>query len=142
MSKTFLDTNVILDAFLPDRPSAEAARQILAIGNETDRLYLSSLSMANLDYVLRKNLGKDRAIGILDALFKRYYILPVNDMNVCEALRSDCPDFEDSLQFSCADYGNCDCIVTGNTRHFKAFAPLPVFTPEEFLEGIRTGRTI
>ena len=142
MSKTFLDTNVILDAFLPDRPSAEASRQILAIGNETDRLYLSSLSMANLNYVLRKNLGKDRAIGILDALFKRFYVLPVNDMNVYEALHSDCPDFEDMLQISCADYGNCDCIVTGNTRHFKAFAPLPVFTPEEFLEGIRTGRRI
>lgn len=140
MSKTFLDTNVILDAFLPDRPSAEASRQILAIGNETDRLYLSSLSMANLDYVLRKNLGRERAIGILDALFKRYYILPVNDMNVYEALHSDCPDFEDSLQSSCADYGNCDCIVTNNTRHFKTFAPLPVFTPEEFLEGIRTAQ--
>ena len=75
MSKTFMDTNVILDAFLPDRPSAEAARQILAIGTETDRLYLSSLSMTNLDYVLRKNLGKDRASGILEAIFKRYYIL-------------------------------------------------------------------
>ncbi len=141
MNKIFLDTNVLLDALLPGRPSAEASRKILAVGNEETRLYFSSLSVANLAYVLRKNLGKDRAVDIIGMLFKRFYVLPVIDMDIYNALRSGCPDFEDAMQISCADFGNCDCIVTNNIRHFRGYAALPVFTPEEFLDGIRMARS-
>ncbi len=141
MNKIFLDTNVLLDALLPGRPSTDASRRILAIGDEETRLYFSSLSVANLAYVLRKNLDKERAVDMIGVLFKKYYVLPVIDMDIYNALRSSCPDFEDAMQISCADFGNCDCIVTNNIRHFRGFAPLPVYTPEELLDGIRAAHS-
>lgn len=137
MSKIFLDTNVVLDAFLPDRPYSEASKQILSFGSETTRLYLSSLSVANVAFILRKNLGKEKAMDIVKLLFKDHFVLPVDDMDVYKALRSDCPDFEDAMQISCADYKDCDCIITGNVKHFKGYSPIPVFSPEEFLDGVR-----
>jgi predicted nucleic acid-binding protein len=141
MNKIFLDTNVLLDALLPDRPSTDASRKILAIGNEETRLCFSSLSVANLVYVLQKNVDKERAVDIVGVLFKKYYVLPVIDMDIYNALRSACPDFEDAMQMSCADFGNCDCIITNNIRHFRGYATLPVYTPEEFLDGICAARS-
>ena len=142
MNKVYLDTNVVLDAFLPDRPSADASARILFLGEkEKVRCYMSSLTVANVAYVLKKNQGKGYAMDTIRELFRKHFVLSVSDMCVWEALRSDCPDFEDALQIACADYGNCDCIVTTNVKHFRGCAPLPVFTPEEFLEGCRAAAT-
>jgi len=134
MNKLFLDTNVLLDTVLPDRPSQDASRRVLALcGREGYRVMVSSLSLVNLAYVLRKNQGQERAAAVVARLFRECGVLSLSDMNVYNALRSACPDFEDAMQISCADLGDCDCIITNNTRHFRGFAPMPVFTPEEFL---------
>ena len=134
MNKLFLDTNVLLDTVLPDRPSQDASRRVLALcGREGYRVMVSSLSLVNLAYVLRKNQGQERAAVVVARLFRECGVLSLSDMNVYNALRSACPDFEDAMQISCADLGDCDCIITNNTKHFRGFAPMPVFTPEEFL---------
>lgn len=134
MNKLFLDTNVLLDTVLPDRPSQDASRRVLALcGRKGYRVMVSSLSLVNLAYVMRKSQGQERAAAVVARLFRECGVLSLNDMNVYNALRSACPDFEDAMQISCADLGDCDCIITNNTRHFRGFAPMPVFTPEEFL---------
>lgn len=137
MSKIFLDTNIILDVILPDRPSAEASRRVLSMGSEDCRLYLSCISVATLSCVLQKNLGKEQASEIIKEWYKRHYVLSVSDMSVYDALRSSCPDFEDAMQISCANSNNCDCIITNNVKHFRGHAPMQVFTPEEFVSGCR-----
>ena len=136
--KIFVDTNVVLDTCLPARPGRQMSEAVLSMENPAEtRIYMSSLTVANAAYFLRKHEGKAHASNVISRLFKDHFVLPVNDMNVYEALRSDCPDFEDALQFSCADYGNCDCIITKNVTDFRGHSPLPVFTPEEFLAGCR-----
>lgn len=52
------------------------------------------------------------------------------------ALKSDCPDFEDALQIYCADDGNCDVIVTRDKKHFDAYTDIPVYTPKEFIKKL------
>ena len=64
----------------------------------------------------------------------------MNDMCYYDALRSDNPDFEDALQISCADYGNCDVIVTRDTKHFDAYTDIPVYTPKEFLDKLQAAQ--
>ncbi len=107
------------------------------MAGEWTRMYMSSISVATVSYVLQRNLGKKTAMDTIARLFKDHFVLPVTDMNVYDALRSDCPDFEDALQISCADYGDCDCIITNNVKDFRGHSPLPVFSPEEFLAGCR-----
>lgn len=136
--KLFVDTNVVLDTCLPDRPGGAVSRQVLSLENKNDiRIYMSSLTVANVAYFLKKHVGREHATEVISQLFKDHFVLPVDDMEVYKALRSDCPDFEDAMQISCADYKDCDCIITGNVKHFKGYSPIPVFSPEEFLDGVR-----
>ena len=135
MNKLFIDTNVVLDTILPGRPFADSSEAVLMMGGDDCRLYLSSMSVATLYYVAQKIVGKDEAKAVVSEWFRKNYVLPVSDMCVHEALRSDCPDFEDAMQIACADYGDCDCIITNNVKDFRSYAPLPVFSPEEFLAG-------
>lgn len=135
MNKCFIDINVVLDTILPGRPLSNASETVLKMGSEECRLYLSSMSVATLYYVVRKNVGREEARTIVSEWFKKNYVLPVSDICVYDALRSDCPDFEDAMQIACADYGDCDCIITNNVKDFRGYAPLPVFSPEEFIAG-------
>lgn len=136
--KLFIDTNVVLDTCLPARPGKQKSEEVLSLENPADtRIYMSSLTVANAAYFLRKHAGKAHAADVISRLFREHFVLPVTDMNVYDALRSDCPDFEDALQISCADYGDCDCIITNNVKGFRGHSPLPVFSPEEFLAGCR-----
>jgi hypothetical protein len=42
-------------------------------------------------------------------------------------------DFEDLLQYQCAVEGGCDVIISNNTKDFKEFCTLPLFTSEDFV---------
>lgn len=134
--KIFLDTNIVMDSCLPERAGRELAQRILAMENPSEtRIYMSSLTVATVSYFLRKHVGKERAKEKITLLFKDHFVLPVSDICVYDALRSDCPDFEDAMLIACADYGDCDCIITNNVKDFRGYAPLPVFSPEEFIAG-------
>ena len=135
MKTVFLDSNVILDAIL-DRSGAENAKQILQFGRDQQiRNCTSVLSFANIAYILRKYLSGDESLGVLQALFDSVSVLPMGDQQVYNALRLAGPDFEDSLQIACAKAASCDVIVTRNLKHYKD-VPIPVFTPEDFLNAV------
>ena len=134
MKKVFIDTNVILDLIL-EREGAEYARQILQFGMESQiRNCTSILSFANIAYVLRKYLTHKETLETLESLFDSISILSMGDQQVYRALKLDGPDFEDTLQVSCASASGCDLIITNDKRHFKDI-PLPVFTSEEFIRA-------
>ena len=136
MTKIFLDANVVLDTLVPGRPFGAFSRKILTLSDEDTRICISSLTVATSHYVAKKILPADQVISFLKRALDKWKILPVGDMDVYDAVRSACPDFEDALQISCAE-GACDVIVTADKKHFAPFTALPVFTPEEFLEQLR-----
>ena len=136
MTKIFLDTNVILDLYLPERQGKDAARRLLDLRDscpETIRLHLSFLSVANIAYSLRKIFSREQAAGHIRDLLQLCQAVGMSDIFIYDALRSDCPDFEDALQIACAEADNCDFILTSNTRHFQKYTRIPVFTPADFL---------
>ena len=140
MTKLFLDTNVILDLYIPGREGKEAARTLLDLRDASEdsiRLYLSFLSVANIAYVLRKHFDKVRMKEIIRELFHFCDVLPMSDISILDALDSPCPDFEDSLQFSCAEMKECDFLLTSNLRHFQGSTWMTVLTPAQFLEKLQ-----
>ena len=136
--KIFLDTNVLLDLYFPERGGMEEVATIIDIPRHDDhtRVYFSILSVANTAYSLRKRVGKEASTKCLKELFKAVNTLPMNDMCYYDALRSDNPDFEDALQIACADYGNCDVIITRDLKHFGPYTDIPVYTPKEFIKKL------
>lgn len=140
MTKLFLDTNVILDLYLPGREGKDAARTLLDLRDASEdsiRLYLSFLSVANIAYVLRKYYDKARMKEIIRELFHFCDVLSMSDISILDALDSPCPDFEDSLQLSCAEMKECDFLLTSNLHHFQGKTWMTVLTPAQFLEKLR-----
>lgn len=139
MTKIFLDTNVILDLYIPGREGKAAARSLLdlkeAAGDDV-RLYISFLSVANIAYVLRKHYDKARMKEIIRGLFHFCDVLSMSDFSILDALDSPCPDFEDALQLSCAEIKECDFLLTSNLRHFQGESWMTILTPAQFLERL------
>lgn len=140
MTKIFLDTNVILDLFIPGREGKTAARTLWDLKEASEdniRFYLSFLSVADIAYVLRKFYDKARLKAILLDLFHFCDVLPMSDISIRDALASTCPDFEDALQISCAEINECDFLLTSNLRHFQNHTWLTVLSPEQFVKALR-----
>lgn len=140
MTKIFLDTNVILDLYIPGREGKVAARTLLDLweaSGDSIRLYLSSLSVADIAYVLRKHFDKARIKAIINELRHFCNILSMSDLFIIDALDSACPDFEDALQISCAETAGCDFLLTSNLTHFRGNTWMTVLTPGQFLEKLQ-----
>ena len=133
MKKVFLDSNVILDSIL-HRDGYEFVDQIFQFSmNHWIKNCTSVLSFANIAYILRKMPSVELQKTLSD-IFKSISILPMGDMVVYNALKTNHPDFEDALQIACADQECCDLSITRDKRHYKD-TPIPVYTPEEFYKA-------
>jgi len=139
--RLFLDTNVLLDILL-ERPGYEAALDILQLGSDGKAVLCTSyLSMANIAYVLRKELSGGILLPTLKQISSLVEVLPMDGAQLQQALLLSGPDFEDILQAVCAAAAGCRIILTHNTKHFaihRGLAPdwiqPEALTPEAFLQ--------
>lgn len=135
MKKIFLDTNILLDWIL-ERDKGQYASIIFELGHKGEiELYSSFLSFANIAYILRKS-PTDDLYDILNQLADMVYILPMDQTQMKKALQDKTTDFEDMLQYQCCINGECDILITNNTKHFRDFCNIPLFTSENFLLNI------
>lgn len=137
--RVFLDTNVILDAIVrrDDPGLTENATLILSLGEaKVVDLYMSVLSIPTVAYVL-KNMTASAKKGIIRDLTSFISVLPSLPGHVGSVLEGSLPDIEDALQVKSAMEGPCDLLVTRNGKDFAA-SPIPVISPEDFLNRIVT----
>lgn len=93
---------------------------------------MSSNSVTNIYYVLRK-LGSDaKAREFLRTILRFMAVMTVDHSNIVQALDSRFPDFEDGVQHYCAQKNQCDGILTRNIRDYM-FSELAVMQPSEFV---------
>ena len=139
--RVFFDTNVMLD-LIQERPGYEDAARVLQL-QEDGRIEvcLSTLSMANIAYVLRKTVPNSLIVPTLKQISSLVTIVPMDDTQLQEALLLDGPDVEDLFQAVCAKYAGCDILLTHNIRDYRIGKglhesyQLPVIqTPESFLQ--------
>lgn len=135
MRRVFLDTDLILDLLSARKPHVYAARQIFsAIDQRKIEGCVSSLSFANLHYILRKSQSRLVLMQTLEKLRALLIVLPVDDKVVALALASNFKDFEDALQHYTALQGGADCLLTRNVKDYKS-AELPVMSPQDFVDA-------
>lgn len=141
MKLFFLDTNVIID-FLADRnPHAEHAAFLFNMAAQNNiSLAISAISYNNIYYILKQNLSHHKTLSILEQLSEWTQTIEVNEEIIRKALHSNFRDFEDAIQYCCAaTLNNLSCLVTRNTKDFKA-AKLPVLTPAEAIALLTSSR--
>jgi predicted nucleic acid-binding protein len=133
MTRVFVDTDVCLDLLVGREPHRQAAALLFSLAEQRKlMLFVSSLSFANLDYLLRSTYGSTSSRTKL-AIFKTLVeVAPVSDTTIDLAITSSFTDFEDAIQYNCALQQKIEWLITRNLKDFKK-ASIHVMTPEMFL---------
>jgi len=134
MNKVFVDTNIILDLLGQRQPHYPFAAQLFTLSdNGKVKLYVSSITFSNLNYILSKQFTNKKARQILTTFKVLINILPINEKIIELALASDFSDFEDAIQYFTAVENNISTILTRNLRDYKP-ANISVMTAEDFVK--------
>ena len=133
MQKVFVDTDVCLDLLSGRKPFNKLAEVLFSLADRgTVKIYVSSLSFSNIDYVLRSQYSVTNTRQIVAKFKTLVIVLPVDSKTIDLAIASDFADFEDAIQYSCAIENSLTTIITRNLKDFKK-ATIKVFTPESFI---------
>lgn len=134
--QAFVDSDIILDLLLKREPFVEYSLGLLMISKRNPiKLYTSTLILANIYYVVAKNVNKSVALSSLKYLLNYINVLSFDATHLDSAIHGEHVDFEDSIQYYIAKQSGCDLIISRNTRHYSKF-DLPVLTAEQLLREI------
>ena len=131
--RLLIDANIILDVLAKREPFFKSSEIIWKLC-ETEQVegYSSALSIANLVYVMRKELDPDSIEDIITKLKLIFYVADLTSEDLTAASELKWNDFEDALQSAAAARIKADQIITRNVRDYKS-SVIPAFTPDEFL---------
>lgn len=133
MSKVFADTDVCIDLLSNRKPFNAAAEKLFSLADIGKiEVYVSSLSFANIDYVLRSQYSGHDSQQIIAKFKTLVSVLPVDSKTIDLAIASDFNDFEEAIQYYSAIENGITVLVTRNIRDYKN-ATIKVVTPETFL---------
>jgi len=135
VGKVFVDSDIILDLLSAREPHYKYAAELFSLADTNSiKISVSSLSFANVNYILSREYSADQARKKLLKFKTLVSVLPVNDKIIELALVSDFKDFEDGIQYFTAIESNIATILTRNLRDFKK-SEIPVLTAEQYLKS-------
>ena len=137
MKKIFVDTNIVVDLIADRQPFSKYAIELFQKAEAKEiQLFTSSHSIATTHYLLKKYLEEKELRSVLYNLLDYLTVIAVDEDILKRGLRSAHKDFEDSIQILCAStVDNINCIVTRNTKDFKA-SEIPAFNPDEIVKNL------
>jgi len=136
VEKVFVDSDIVLDLLSARQPHYKYAAELFSLADQNSiKLYVSSLTFANVNYILSKQLPAGQARKML-LKFKTFInVLSVNDKIIELALVSDFQDFEDAIQYNTAIENGITTLLTRNLKDFKK-AEIVVLTAQQYLKAI------
>lgn len=131
--KLLIDTNVVLDVLQRREPYVRDSALMWKLC-ETERAegFVSALTIANLFYIMRKDLNEEKIEGILQMLPLIFQLTELRPADLMQAGKMRWKDFEDAVQYATAQRIHADYIITRNIRDFQK-SEIPAVTPVEFL---------
>ena len=126
-----IDANIILDVLL-NRPDYVKDSAMIWKLCETEQMkgYVSTLTFANLVYIMRKQLDPEK---IEDVFHKLNLIFEFADFSVSDLTHAadlNWKDFEDAVQSVIAERIHADYIITRNVRDFSKSRVMALTPPE------------
>ena len=136
MTKVFVDTDVCIDLLSGRKPFNMTAEILFSLADKRIiKIYVSSLSFANIDYVLRSQYSTVHSRQIIAKFKTLVHVLAVDNKTIDLAIASDFNDFEDAIQYACAIENNLTTLITRNIKDYKK-ATIKIVTPETFVSRI------
>ena len=143
MIKVFLDTNVLVDYFMEERPHHDQALTIFsAAKSHRCEAVLTIQSILDAAYI-----ATGRKSGVNPDGFKKAILDMLNYLNIShidlfeirDALLAPDMDIEDNALYAHAYSEACDVIITGDREFIQRETPgdILMMTPEEFVARMR-----
>jgi len=131
--RLLIDANILLDVLQKREPHVHNSSLIWKLC-ETGSVegYISTLTIANLIYVMRKELTPKRIEEILQLLKLIFQLTDLSVSDITKAAEMEWADFEDAAQSATAERIHADYIITRNTNDFKK-SRVTAYTPAEYL---------
>ncbi len=129
----FLDTSVLLDVLARREPFYSDSAEVWTLAERGQvRGFISTLSIANLSYLLRREASPKAARKALSVLQDIFGLVPLDARIIDHAIDSAMDDFEDAIQVFIAIRAGADILITRNGDDFPD-ADMAIQTPAQFL---------
>lgn len=133
MKRIFIDTNVLVDLVLEQKGFYQDARRLFNLCKERRITpYISSISVAIINYLLLKKYNEEKVKELLEIIYKLTEILPFHKRIISLAHYSNFKDLEDGFQYFTAKENNIKVIITRNEKDFEV-NDVSVVSPKQFL---------
>ncbi len=134
--KLLIDANILLDVLQDRAPHVRDSSLVWKLC-ESDRAegWVTALTLANLVYVMRRELTPERIEDVLGRLSMIFHVTDLTAADLSQAAGYQWNDFEDALQCVAAERVRADAIVTRNVRDYKD-SRVPAYTPAELLARV------
>ena len=131
--KLLIDANILLDVLQRREPHYRDSALIwkLCEARKAEG-WVSALTLANLVYVMRRELDPEQVGDVLNKLTLIFQIAELTPSDLRRAAELRWNDFEDALQAVTAARLHADAIITRNIRDYKKSSVI-AFTPTEYL---------
>ena len=131
-----IDANIVLDVLQNREGFVKESAMIWKLcETEQAKGYISTLSFANIMYILRKELAPDKIEEVYHKLCLIFEFADFSSSILAKAVEMNWKDFEDAVQSATAEQIHADYIVTRNVRDFTR-SKVVAFTPTELLMRI------
>ena len=131
-----IDANILLDVLMNRQDFVKDSSMIWKLcETNQEKGYISALTIANLMYIMRKQLDPETIEKLLVQL---KFIFDFTDFGVSDLQRAaemKWTDFEDAVQSATAERLHADFIITRNVKDFRS-SKIMALTPTEFLARI------
>lgn len=134
--KVLIDTNILLDVLMNRSPFVEDSLEVWKLC-ETGMVSgcVSALSLANLVYIMRKQLDPAVVHEILSGLNLVFEFVDLSSDIIQKASRMEWTDFEDAVQSVTAKQNHCEYMITRNTKDF-ADSEVLAMTPRTWVTQV------
>jgi predicted nucleic acid-binding protein len=141
MKNLYLDTNIILDLLAYRMPFYTEAAKLFSLADKKKlRLSISSLCLADANYILSRQKPEMEVRSVLRKFKVLVNVLPLDDKITDLALNSEFLDFEDAIQYFTAIENGQDLIITRNQSDFKE-SKIPVMAAGEYIKSIKNSQS-
>ena len=135
--RILIDANILLDVLQKREPHDICSSAVWKLC-ETCLIEgcFSTLTFANLTYVMRKELSPEQIKNVLSSLQLIFRITDLSANDLAKAAELCWTDYEDAIQSVIAKRLDAAYIVTRNEKDF-AGSEIPAITPEAFIQAAR-----
>ena len=126
----FVDTNVLVGGYSGDakfQKDDDCLRYLFSLTGK--RLYISSLSVAQLISVYQKKKSNAEITAVVRDLQHRFNIIDFTAKDIDAALKDTGADIEDNVQFVLAKKQKCYIVVTNNYKDYRFLQGIEVLRP-------------